>query len=648
MRVAVLSPVWFPVPPSGYGGIEWIVSLLADGLADAGHDVTLFASGDSRTRAKLAAVFEEAPSERIGQTFWELQHALNCFARHDDFDVIHDHTGLMGLALGSLLPTPLVHTVHGPVDGHPGDLYEQVVRMAPQTKLISLSLSQREPRPQLPWIANIPNALDLSFYPYHPVRGDYLLFLGRMSPDKGAHRAVAIALEAGLPLKIAGKCAEPAEQEYFDAHVRPHLGGDREYVGEVTHGEKVELLQNARATVFPISWQEPFGLVMIESMACGTPVIATRWGAVPEVIDDGVTGIIVDDWRQSEDVLDAADALDPAAMRRAVEEQFTPERMVADYVDAYQAADRGEVRLRSQYDREILRLAVPALGALAAEPSYILVDTAVVGHLGRPQLAALGVSAVILTTLFAIFNFLQYGTTAQVGRASGAGQEVAARRLGAQALWLCLAVGIVLAAAVAVFAPQLVELMGADDEAADYAVSYLRIVAIGLPSAFIALGSQGYLRGVADLRTPFLILAAGNAVNIVLNVFFVYGLGWGIEGSAAATAVGQTAMGAAFVAASAALGGTRPAATIRPDATPDQRRPLHLRPHRRADGRVRGRWSGDRRASATRRSPPTRSPSSSGSSSRSCSTRSRSPARCSSAGRSAPATPSGHSTRARG
>ena len=207
------------------------------------------------------------------------------------------------------------------------------------------------------------------------------------------------------------------------------------------------------------------------------------------------------------------------------------------------------MRLRSQYDREILRLAVPALGALAAEPSYLLVDTAVVGHLGRPQLAALGVSAVILTTLFAIFNFLQYGTTAQVGRASGAGQEQAARRLGAQALWLCLAVGIALAVAVAVFAPSLVEVMGADDEAADYAVSYLRIVAFGLPSAFIALGSQGYLRGVADLRTPFLILAAGNAVNIVLNVFFVYGLGWGIEGSAAATAVGQTAMGAAFIAA---------------------------------------------------------------------------------------------------
>lgn len=207
------------------------------------------------------------------------------------------------------------------------------------------------------------------------------------------------------------------------------------------------------------------------------------------------------------------------------------------------------MRLRSRYDGEILRLAVPALGALAAEPSYILVDTAVVGHLGRAQLAALGVSAVVLTALFAIFNFLQYGTTAQVGRASGAGQEEAARRLGAQALWLCLGVGIVLAAAVVALAPRIVGWMGAEDEAAGYAVTYMRIVAIGLPSAFLALGAQGYLRGVADLRTPLVVLAAGNAVNAVLNVTFVYGLDWGIEGSAAATAVGQTGMGLAFVAA---------------------------------------------------------------------------------------------------
>jgi glycosyltransferase involved in cell wall biosynthesis len=338
MRVAVLSPVWFPVPPSGYGGIEWVVSLLADGLADAGHEVTLFASGDSQTRAELDSAFRRAPSERIGQTFWELQHALKCFARQDDFDVIHDHTGLMGLSLGSLLPTPLVHTVHGPLTGQPGELYEQIVRMAPRAHLVSLSMNQRRPKPELPWLANVPNALDLSVYPFHPERGDYLLFLGRMSPDKGAHRAVTIALEADLPLKIAGKNAEPAEQEYFDSLVRPHLSSRIEYVGEVSHGEKVELLQHARATLFPIEWEEPFGLVMIESMACGTPVIATRWGAVPEVIDHGRTGIIVDDWRLTAASLEDADGLDPTEMRRDVEQHFSPERMVADYVAAYELA----------------------------------------------------------------------------------------------------------------------------------------------------------------------------------------------------------------------------------------------------------------------------------------------------------------------
>ena len=171
------------------------------------------------------------------------------------------------------------------------------------------------------------------------------------------------------------------------------------------------------------------------------------------------------------------------------------------------------------------------------------------GHLGREQLAALGVSAVVLTALFAIFNFLQYGTTAQVGRASGAGEEVAARRLGGQALWLSAAVGLVLAAGVAALTPQIVDLMGADGETAGYAVTYMRIAALGLPWVFVTLGAQGYLRGVADLRTPVAILAAGNAVNVVLNITFVYGLGWGIAGSASATVIGQTGMGAAFVVA---------------------------------------------------------------------------------------------------
>ena len=207
------------------------------------------------------------------------------------------------------------------------------------------------------------------------------------------------------------------------------------------------------------------------------------------------------------------------------------------------------MRLRSRYDREIFGLALPALGALAAEPLYLLVDTAIVGHLGRAQLAALGIAFAVLGGVFAIFNFLQYGTTAQVARAGGAGEEETARRLGAQAVWLSLAFGVGVAVLVAVLAEPLVSLMGGDGDAAEYAVTYLRIAAVGLPAAFLALGGQGYLRGISDLRTPLVILVAANVLNVILEVLFVYGFDWGIEGSAWGTAIAQLAMGAAFVVA---------------------------------------------------------------------------------------------------
>jgi glycosyltransferase involved in cell wall biosynthesis len=336
MRIAVLSPVWFAVPPSGYGGIEWIVSLLADGLVDAGHEVTLFASGDSRTKATLAYVFAEAPSELIGKTQPELQHALSCFRRAEEFDVINDHAGPLSIALGGLVQTPVLHTVHGPLDGDPGRIYEHLARLSPEVGLISISLNQRRPKPELNWAATCPNALDFQLYPCKPHRGDYLLFLGRMSPDKGAHRAIAVARETGLPLKLAGKKQDPKEIRYFHELVEPHLDDQIEYLGEVSHGEKVELLQNARVTLFPIEWEEPFGLVMIESMACGTPVIATRRGAVPEVIADGRSGLIVDAYREMPEAIGRADDLDPLECRRYVEERYAPERMVQDYVDVFE------------------------------------------------------------------------------------------------------------------------------------------------------------------------------------------------------------------------------------------------------------------------------------------------------------------------
>ena len=334
----MLAPPWFAVPPSGYGGIEWIVWLLADGLVDHGHDVTLFASGDSHTKAKLASVFDRAPSEQIGRSLPDLRHILACYERAEEFDVINDHTGPLGAVLGELLSTPVVHTVHGPLDGEPGDVYESIGRVAPSVGLISISLNQRRPKPDLNWIANVPNALDLEHYPCKPHRGDYLLFLGRFNHEKGAHRAVAVAMDLGLPLKLAGKMREPREKEYFAEFVEPHLGNGIEYLGEVNHGTKVELLQNARCTLFPIEWEEPFGLVMIESMACGTPVIATRQGAVPEVIGDGTGGVIVDHWHDIPAALEQADAIEPTECRRFAEEQFAPDRMVADYERAYQEA----------------------------------------------------------------------------------------------------------------------------------------------------------------------------------------------------------------------------------------------------------------------------------------------------------------------
>jgi glycosyltransferase involved in cell wall biosynthesis len=339
MRIAVMSPVWFPVPPTGYGGIELVVSLLADGLADAGHDVTLFASGDSLTKAELAYVYERAPSELIGRSIPELRHALACYTRAGEYDIVNDHSGMPAAALAGALRTPVLHTVHGPLDGEAGATYESIAQIAPDVGLISISLNQRRPKPDLPWAANIPNAIDLSLYPCKPHRGDYLLFLGRLSPDKGAHRAIAVAMELGLPLKMAGKKREQKEEQYFAEFVEPHVGhAGIEWLGEVSHGTKVELLQDARATLFPIEWEEPFGLVMIESMACGTPVIATRHGAVPEVVEDGRSGIIVDNYRAMVAALDDADALDPLECRAYVEDRFAPERMVGDYLDAYGAA----------------------------------------------------------------------------------------------------------------------------------------------------------------------------------------------------------------------------------------------------------------------------------------------------------------------
>jgi glycosyltransferase involved in cell wall biosynthesis len=346
MRVALFSPVWFPVPPTRYGGVEAIVHLLADGLVEAGADVTLFASGDSTTKAELVSAFDIAPSEHIGETFWELQHALPLLARIDEFDVVHDHSGLLGLALFGLTGRPLLHTVHGPLTGPPGEVYERTCAAVPEALLVSLTLNQRRPLPQLPWIANVPNAVDIDRYPFERNPGDGLLFLGRMSPDKGAHRAIRVARRTGRPLKIAAKCREPGEIEYFEKFVEPHLSEDIVFVGEVGHDEKCRLLAEAHALLVPIEWEEPFGLVMIEAMASGTPTIALRRGSVPEVLTDGRTGFIADDLAAMVACVEHVSELDPSVMRAETARRFSVDKMVAGYLEAYERAADATISVR--------------------------------------------------------------------------------------------------------------------------------------------------------------------------------------------------------------------------------------------------------------------------------------------------------------
>jgi glycosyltransferase involved in cell wall biosynthesis len=337
MKIALLAPVWFPVPPDGYGGVELVVSALAEGLVERGHEVTLFASGDSSTKAELRFAYEQAPSDRLGELVPELHHALACFERADDHDLVHDHTGLMGASLAGAVRAPVVSTIQWAVVGEARAILRRAARIQPRLRLVSVSRNQQRLDPGLPWIANCPNAIDLDAYPLPPSRGDYLLFLGRIHPTKGPDRAIAVAKEAGLPLVIAAKVREPCERAFFDEAVRPHLGDGVEFVGEVGHEEKVTLLRGARALLFPIDWEEPGAVVLLEAMACGVPVVATRRGCVPEMVVHGRTGFVVDEPPEMVEALSRLDEIDPANCRAHVAADFSAGRLVRDYEAIYEA-----------------------------------------------------------------------------------------------------------------------------------------------------------------------------------------------------------------------------------------------------------------------------------------------------------------------
>ncbi len=338
LRIAVLAPPWFAVPPERYGGTEAVVSLLVDGLVSDGHDVTLYASGDSQTPARLVSAFDDARPDELGTTQPELLHALTCVREAGRYDVVSDHTGALGLALSNLTDTPFLTTVHGALAGEAGDVYRRVCELTAGAALVALTESHRATAPDLPWAATIPNAIALDD---HPCRvhsgGKYLFWLGRMSADKGPVTAIEVARAAGMPLLLAGKLRAANEQRYFAEEVQPRLGGGIAYVGEIDRHERVRLLHGALALVNPLAWDEPFGLAMVEAMACGVPVIATPRGSVPELVIPGRTGWIAETVDDMAAAVGRCREIDPGECRAIAEFSYAPERMVAAYVEAFHA-----------------------------------------------------------------------------------------------------------------------------------------------------------------------------------------------------------------------------------------------------------------------------------------------------------------------
>lgn len=336
MKIAQISPLWERVPPFRYGGIELIVYLLTDELVRRGYEVTLFASGDSITKAKLYSVHDQAlrlDSKIKEPAMYEQMMLAEVYQNAHHFDIIHSHIGYLALPYCNFVKTPTVHTMHGIFT--PDN--EKIYRRYAWQPFISISESQREPRLGLNYIHTVYNGIDTTAYTFNPepAQPTYLAFVGRFSPEKGVLEAIKIARDAGLPLKMAGKI-DAVDRDYYHEKVKPQIDGEQiQYLGEVSHEQKVELLGGAAATLFPITWREPFGLVMIESMATGTPVIGMALGSVPEVIAHGKTGYVCHSFEEMVKVIPDAMELDRNTCREYVVSRFSIQSMTDEYEKAY-------------------------------------------------------------------------------------------------------------------------------------------------------------------------------------------------------------------------------------------------------------------------------------------------------------------------
>jgi len=343
----MLAPPWIPVPPPGYGGIECVVQLLCDGLVERGVQVTLFAAPGSRSRAEVRPVLPRTYPDRIERALHEVDHVGRVFDAVDDarrhgrpFDVIHDHCGFTAFAMADRISTPVVHTLHGPFDADTVEFYRQHAGKAAAVA-ISRSQSMAAPR-ELRIAAVVPNPTDVDACRYSSEKDDYLLWMGRMVPEKGPHRAIAAARAAGVPLMLAGP-VQPGQEEFFRSEVAPHVDDDRvRYLGEVGGAAKERLFASARGLLMPIRWPEPFGMVMVEALSAGTPVIAFPEGAAPEIVEHGTTGFLVADEDEMAAAIADLPVIDSATCRARAKLRFGKSEIAARYEATYRAVIRDQ------------------------------------------------------------------------------------------------------------------------------------------------------------------------------------------------------------------------------------------------------------------------------------------------------------------
>ncbi|KCZ72661.1 glycosyltransferase [Candidatus Methanoperedens nitroreducens] len=336
MRIAQLAPVWERVPPEKYGGTEVVVSLLTEELIRRGHEVTLFATGDSITDANLVSCYDTSPPRSMlaqGNPIPDLIHTGHALRFAEQFDIIHDHTGYIGVAMGSLVNKPVLNTLHGIFAEDNLPFYE---KYKDAIFYNSISLEQRRSGPDLKYVGNVYNAIDVDSYQFSQDKEDYFVYISRICQDKGTDIAIDVSLRANVKLIIAGKVNPGKDTLFYEEKIVPRIDGKQIiYKGEVPEDEKRSLLRDAKGFIFPLQWAEPFGLVMVEAMASGTPVIAFPYGSVPEIVKNGQTGFVVDNIEQMVEAVNSIERIDPSDCRRWVLEKFTVSRMVDEYEEIY-------------------------------------------------------------------------------------------------------------------------------------------------------------------------------------------------------------------------------------------------------------------------------------------------------------------------